>query len=339
MRILQVGYAQTRRWGKARVSTEHKLYNGLVRNFHNVLHFSDRDVAAFLAPFRWRDLGRGKANRKLIEVAVNFQPDMILLGHCDIITNETLGELRRLLPEVCMAYRNVDPLFVPDNVRAIHDRTESVDRIFITTAGPGIEQFKGRRARIHYMPNPTDLAVENLNNWDKADLPYDLFFCGNSNEHTQRKKTIVELKSALESTDVCFQTFGYFGQPNVWGSDYDQVLAKSRMGLNLNRQEGDFLYSSARLAQLMGNGIVPLIHRSSGMETLLGEERAIYFSEVGALTRSIHELNSDDARRRSIAREGQRFYREHFCAERVAQYIVERTMGLSFSQDYIWAEY
>jgi len=135
MKILQVGYAQTRRWGKPRVSTEHKLYNGLVRNFHNVLHFSDRDVAAFLAPFGWRDLGKGKSNKKLVEVVDNFQPEMILLGHCDIISNETLNEIRKLIPSVRIAYRNVDPLFVPHNVEAIHRRKSIVDTIFVTTAG------------------------------------------------------------------------------------------------------------------------------------------------------------------------------------------------------------
>lgn len=339
MRILQVGYAQTRRWGKARVSTEHKIYNGLVRNHHNVLHFSDRDVAAFLAPFGLRDLGKSKVNRKLLEVVDNFQPEMILLGHCDIIRNETLEQIQKMLPTVRMAYRNVDPLFVPHNVEAIHRRKNVVDTIFITTAGTGLDVFRGERADIHYMPNPTDMAVEFLNNADSTDLPYDLFFCGNSNEHTTRKEMVVALKTAFEGSDVVFKTFGYFDEPNVWGKDYDAVLARSKMGLNLNRQEGDFLYSSARLAQLMGNGIVPLIHRAGRMQELLGESRAVYFSTAEELLEQVKALKADDVMRREIAQEGQRFYREHFCSERVAQYIVERTMGTAWSQEYIWADY
>lgn len=339
MKILQVGYAQTRRWGKPRVSTEHKLYNGLVRNFHNTLHFSDRDVAAFLAPFNWRDLGKGKSNRKLIEVADNFHPEMILLGHCDIIRNRTLEEIRRLLPDVKIAYRNVDPLFVPHNVEAIHRRKKVVDSIFITTAGEGLDQFRGERASIHYIPNPTDLAYENLNNAQCDDLPFDLFFCGNSNEHTERKKTIENLHEKLSKSDIVFKTYGYFGEPNVWGRDYDAVLAQSKMGLNLNRQEGDYLYSSARLAQLMGNGILPLIHRASRMEDLIGKEHAIFFDDVEELHRKINELAEDDSQRKEIAQRGQRFYRENFSSEKVAQYIVERTMNRDFSHDYLWKKF
>ena len=329
-----------RRWGSARVSTEFKLYNGLVRNFHHVLHFSDRDMAAFLAPFKLRDLGRGRVNRKLIEVADNFQPEMILLGHCDLIRNETLDEIRKLLPNIRIAYRNVDPLFVPHNVEAIHQRKSVVDTIFVTTAGKALDPFKDSRAEVFYMPNPTDQAVENLNNWEKSadELPYDLFFCGNSNEHTDRKQTVVALKQAFEGSEVNFKAFGYFGEPNVWGRDYDAVLAKSKMGLNLNRQEGDYLYSSARLAQLMGNGIVPVIHRAGRMEELIGEDCAIYFSYTKQLIEKVRELQFNDECRIAMARAGQTFYRKYFSSACVADFIVNRTMKAPKPKHFIWAD-
>jgi len=189
------------------------------------------------------------------------------------------------------------------------------------------------------MPNPTDLAYENLSNATSDQLPYDVFFCGNSDEHTERKKTIYALKDGIEGDDIVFKTFGYFGEPNVWGRDYDAVLAKSKMGLSLNRQEGDYLYSSARLAQLMGNGIVPLIHRGCHMEDLLGEERAVFFDSVDDLLTKVRGLVHDDAQRKDLAQRGQDYYREHFSSEHVAQYIVEKTMDRSFSRDYIWSGY
>jgi len=338
MRILQVGNAQIRRFGKARVSTEHKLLNGFIRNNHHVLHFSDRDMASFLAPFGWRDLGIGKMNRKLIETAGNFRPDFVLLGHCDLIKNSTLLEIRKLLPDVKIAYRNVDPLFVPHNLDAIHRRTETCDAIFVTTAGEGLEKFKGKRATIHYIPNPTDASIETFDNSASDNLPYDLFFCGNSNEHTQRKATIEALYKTFKSSSLTFKTFGYFGEPNVWGHDYETVLSKSKMGLNLNRQE-DYLYSSARLSQLMGNGILALIPRGSSIEQLIGEEHAVFFKDNAELTDRINELHKNDVKRKEIAAAGRKFYRENFSSERVAQYILERTTGTAFSNDYIWSDY
>jgi hypothetical protein len=61
MRIVQAGHFQFRKYGKAQVSTELKLFNGFVRLNHNVQIFSERDTAAFEAPFGWRDLGKKHA--------------------------------------------------------------------------------------------------------------------------------------------------------------------------------------------------------------------------------------------------------------------------------------
>ncbi len=316
-----VGYAQMRRWGAMRVSTEYKLWNGFIRNGHNVFHFSDRDMAAFLAPFGLRDLGVGRMNRRLIETAENFRPDMILLGHCDLVSNDTLEAIRRKLPDIRIAYRNVDPLFIPKNVDAIHRRTDTVDAIFITTGGKKLDPFRGKRASIHYMPNPCDPAVETLDNSRRDDLPVDLFFCGNSDEHTERTKTIEFLKEALDGKLV-FRTPGYFGEPNVWGADYDALLSQSKMGLNLNRQE-DYHYSSARLAQLMGNGILAFIDRAGSMQDLIGESRAVFFSDKEELLEKILELHRDDVMRQKIASEGRRFYRENFSNVLVAREIIE----------------
>ena len=69
MRVLQIGYQQLRRYGHTRVSWTQKLHYGLVKNDHFVHSFSDRDVAAFEAPLRLRDLGRKRANRRLLETA------------------------------------------------------------------------------------------------------------------------------------------------------------------------------------------------------------------------------------------------------------------------------
>lgn len=338
MRVLQVGYAQLRRFGDLHAGSEYKLYFGLIRNNHNAIHYSDRDMAAFLAPFKMRDLGKGVSNRKLIETADNFRPDMILLGHCDIITNETLEEIRRRVPDVKIAYRNLDPLFVPRNVEAIQDRTSVVDSIFITTAGPKLDRFRGQRASIHYMPNPCDASIDVNDNSQQEDLPIDLFFCGNSEELSVRRDTVLYLQEALESTPVRFNAYGYGKHPNAWGHTYDQILAQSKMGLNLNRQEGDYLYSSDRLAQLMGNGILAFIQSSAKMHELIGKERAIYFEDQEDLRKKVLELHADDERRRAIASAGRQYYHEHFASEHVSQYIVERTLGLPLSRDYIWAD-
>ena len=114
MRIVHIAYLQLRRYGQTRVSWARKLTNGLIKNDHFVEVFSDRDVAAFEAPFGIRDLGVGKANKRLLETVDAVEPDLVIAGHCDMIGNATLQEIRRRHPHVKIAHCNNDPLFAPD---------------------------------------------------------------------------------------------------------------------------------------------------------------------------------------------------------------------------------
>ena len=327
-----------RRFGDIHANMENKLYHGLIRLNHYVIHYSDRDMAAFLAPFKFRDLGKSVANKKLIETADNFKPDMVLLGHCDIIKNETLNEIRRLVPDVRIGYRNIDPLFVPRNVKTIQHRTHSCDSIFITTAGKKLDQFRGNRADIYYMPNPCCSSIDCNDNSQKDRLPIDLFFCGNSEELSNRTETVNYIENTLKNDKINFHAYGYGRRSSVWGYKYDAILASAKMGLNLNRQEGDYLYSSDRIAQLMGNGILAFINRASDLSELFGESRAVYYKNREELIVKIREYQQDDATCRSIAAKGRRFYHEHFSSEKVAEYIVSKTMGLKACSDFQWPD-
>lgn len=130
MRVLHIAYQQLKRYGHTRVSWAQKLTYGLIKNDHLVQGFSDRDVAAFEALFGIRDLGKNKANRRLLETVESFEPDLVIAGHCDMITNETLAEIRRMRPDCFIAHCNNDPLFVPSNVERIHHRAEVADAVF-----------------------------------------------------------------------------------------------------------------------------------------------------------------------------------------------------------------
>lgn len=336
MRIVQAGHFQLRKYGKAKVSTELKLYNGFVRLNHNVQIFSERDTAAFEAPFGWRDLGRAKANRRLIETCVNFQPELLLLGHCDIIRNETLDEIRRLLPEICIAYRNVDALYVPANVARIKARTPHVDHVFLTTAGEEARAVVGDPGKVSYIPNPVDPAIECFDNSQKeADaFERDLVFCGRGDPNLPRFDIIRSLKSGL-GEQLKFETFGFDGEPAVWGADYDHVLATSKMGLNLNRQEGAYLSSSARVAQLMGNGLLTFIHESTGMQKFF-EGKAVFFASTEDLSEKLLEFQNDDEARRSVAAAGHRYVHEAMSSSMVAKFIVGKSMGSNTHGPVCW---
>ncbi len=336
MRVLHIAYQQLRRYGNTRVSWAQKLTSGLIKNDHFVQVFSDRDVAAFEAPFGIRDLGKGRANKRLLETVAAFQPDLIIAGHCDIITNDTLESTRKICPAVTIIHCNNDPLFVPDNVAKINHRAEVVDAIFVSTGRKELDMFENGKVRLYHMPNPVDPAVENLDNSLRSDLGIDLLFCSNSNDHTKRLEMVKSLKDAV-ADEMNFKTYGSFGEKPVWGRDYDRALADTKMGLNLNRQEGHYWYSSARMAQLGGNGILQFTHSSPRFNELFPSDSIVYFNDESDLLSSVRDFQHDDEKRKAWASKTRSFFHQEMNNTLNAQYIVEASLALQFSHDYVWA--
>lgn len=337
MRVLNIAYQQLRRYGKTRVSWAQKLTFGLIKNNHYTQVFSDRDIAAFEAPLGIRDLGKKAANKRLLETVTAFEPDLVIAGHCDMISNDTLEEIKRIYPHTAVIHCNNDPLFVPSNLERIKHRAKVTDAVFVSTGRRELKQFEGIGARVYHMPNPVEPAIETLDNSQKTDLSIDLLFCSNSNDFTKRLETVKYLKDEL-GNELNFKTFGSFGEPPVWGRDYDRALGETRMGLNFNRQEGHYWYSSARMAQLAGNGILQFTHASNRFDELLPAESVVYFNEREDLLERIREFYHDDAKRRHWAANARRFFHEEMNSTLYAQYIVEASLLQPFSHDYVWAQ-
>ncbi|USD21143.1 glycosyltransferase [Microbulbifer variabilis] len=336
MRVLNIAYQQLRRYGKTRVSWAQKLTFGLIKNDHYTQVFSDRDVAAFEAPFGIRDLGVSKANRRLLETVEAFEPDLIIAGHCDMISNDTLKAIKQQQPNCLIAHCNNDPLFVLSNVERIKHRAEVADAIFVSTGRRELSIFEGINARVYHMPNPVEPSIENLNNAERTDLSIDLLFCSNSNDFTKRLQMVKNLKDTLGDS-LNFKTYGSFGEAPVWGRDYDRALAQTKMGLNFNRQDTHYWYSSARMAQLAGNGILQFTSDKLHFDELLPPESVVYFSDEQDLLEKIREFHSDDAKRRAWAAKAREFFHTQMNSKLYAQYIVEATSLQPFSHDYAWA--
>ncbi|MGE4490587.1 MAG: glycosyltransferase family 1 protein, partial [Kiritimatiellales bacterium] len=301
MRILHIDNLMIRRYGKVKVGTGRKLFNGMIRANHKVLEFSERDIARFEAPLKIRPLGIPIANKKLIETAENFRPDIIIMGHCDMITNDTLNTIRRILPGTRIAFRFLDALWEERNVERIRNRMASADAIFVTTGGEeNLRPFCTGKNVVAYIPNATDPAQDDQNNALKTEFERDLMFCGVGNDTDDRYPFVKRMHDALDST-LKFDSFGMHGNPAVWGRDYDHVLETSKMGINLNRFEGWPLYSSDRIAQLIGNGLLTFLWDKGDMRRFFTDEHVAFFKDFDELVAKAKAFQADDAARQTVA--------------------------------------
>ena len=336
MRILLVENLQIRQYGNLKMGPGLKLAYGAIRGDHRLATFSDRDIARFIAPLGIRKLGGFLTNKKLIKTAINFKPDILLIGHCDYIKNWALDEIRRALPHIRMAHFNIDALWVDWHVRQIQERLHSTDAIFVTTGGEMLKRFCTGKNIVAYMPNPTDSAMETENNSAKTAFARDLVFCGREAPDDNRNALLAQLQRDLAGK-LRMDFFGMFGRQPVWGANYEKTLAESRMALNLNREEGWPLYSSDRIAHLMGNGILTFLSAQGKLQTFFSEREAVFFHDPNDLRDKILYYQEHDGERQAVAAAGRASYCRMFNSRRVLKFVIETLLGESYSEPYEWA--
>jgi hypothetical protein len=313
----------------------HKLVHGLIRGGHQVMLFDDRRVARAATWFNSRKFGIPAANKRLVEACYEYQPELLILGHCEMIANRTLETIRGMLPNIRMVYRNDDPLMHPQNVKDMQNRTESVDWIFSTTAGDALRQFAGKRAKIAHVPNPVDSVLDPGRAFERNDQTADVFYgIGGVYAGDPRPAYIAALKEACPG--VRFDVWGMNGRPGLFGQHYLEALFRAKMGLNYSRENNVYLYSSDRMAQYMGNGLLTFIDRATGFTDLFAEDAVGFYSDAAELSEKIRFFALDDAARMETAKRGWARIHDIFAAEKVGHFMVDCAFEKPFSHSYAW---
>jgi hypothetical protein len=324
LRVLNVGNYHLKHYGVWRTRNTLKFHNGLVRLGHVVSGFSDRDIAKFDRPFGIG--GRAAANRRFLETCEAFRPEVILMGHADVLSNATLEAARRMLPGLRIIAWCLDALFAGGTKERLLRNAEVADAVFVTSAGPALRAFVPKRGGLcGFIPACCDPSVEPLRNFERDDLDIPVLFCG-IGEPTDSRYGIVG-RLLQQAPDIPLEVRGMHGHPPVHGAAYDALLARSRIMLNLNREEGEYLYSSDRIAHGFGNGLAVVLSGAGHLDRLLGADAARYFTTEDTLHAALRRLCADDDERKAVGRAGWEFYSRYCSAEAVVGYMLARVFG------------
>ena len=323
MRILHAAPSSIRLKGARFFNCEYKLQAGLAQLGHFPFHFSlhDHAHANFL---QRRCLGRAFTNRALIETCANFRPDVLLLGHAQVIEPDTLAGVRARLPGIKIGLWYVDPVFAGEPYRHLFPKLPYLDALFVTTGGVSLTQFREAGCRAAFIPNPSDPSVENLTVDAVTEPPaYDLVFTGSDNAN--RRPFITALDAACRSVGIRFALAGLLGHPKVYGAAKDDLLKRSLCALNLSQWNDVALYSSDRISQLVGNGLCTLSVASSGLQALFEPDREMVFFDgtVEGLVAQMKALTADPARARAIGRAGREKTTACYSAKAVARFMID----------------
>ncbi len=345
LRILHITNFNERLDGRLFFNTGRRINNGFIRLGHSVLGFSDRDIQKYyknLNDFK----GAKTLNEKLRKTCYNYKPDVIMLGHADLISSEQIAELRNDYPNVKFGQWFLDPLNKkgPDyerNKDRILDKIKNLDASFVTTS-PSVLDFLPKKTNNFFIPNPSDDSFETLNNFSKP-CNVDVFFALSHGVHRGVLKSgktddrINFLKKLYDKTpDVKFDIYGIDKIQPIWADHYFKTISNAKMGLNLSRGEAIKYYSSDRITQIVGNGLVCLIDEKTQYKDFFDNSEMVFYKNINDLSEKILKVSRDERLRKSIAKKGKRKYMKYFNSTLVADFIINKTLGRDTKKKYLW---
>jgi len=345
LRILHITNFNERHNGRLFFNTGRRINNGFIRLGNSVLEFSDRDIQKHYKSYS--DIKGSKSlNDKLIKTCYNYKPDLIVLGHADLVSSTILGNLKEEYPYLKIAQWFLDPLNKsgPDfqkNKKRILDKSEFADSNFLTTS-PDVLNFLSQKVKNYFIPNPADLSFETLNNFDH-ECSNDVFFALSHGVHRgilkmrnydDREKFLIKL---IEITkNIKFDLFGINNVQPIWADHYFKTISNSKMGLNLSRGSPIKYYSSDRITQITGNGLVTLIDEKTEYMDFFNNKEMVFYKNISDLSEKILHISKDDKLRKSIGQKGKSKYLKYFNSNLVAEFIINKTFEINNSKKYLW---
>jgi hypothetical protein len=153
-------------------------------------------------------------------------------------------------------------------------------------------------------------------------------------KYDEREKFLDELKRKL--SDINFDFFGYENKEPLWADEFLETIKNYNMGLNLSRGKPLKYYSSDRIVQLIGNGLLCLIDNKTQLSKLIPKNCAVYYKDIDDLAKKIKFYKKNINLMKNIAKNGKKFYNKNFNSTIVSQYIIDVTFKLKHKYKYIW---
>ncbi len=335
MRILLVSPGNNQKYGGGFYYALHRrLLNGFVRAGHCVFTYSDRDTADYALGIR--KLGRWMANRRLVDIAAGYKPELLVLMQSHMIDPRTVAQVRKVAPGVKVAAINIDDISHPTPAGQFRHLLAGADFGFATTGGETLRAFTGP-STVAFIPNPVDASMDTGRAFAAGRHDYDLFFSGHQPAVDRRWAFIDDLTGRLPDS-VRTGIFGRHQERAIAGADYIATLSASRIGLNLNRRDGD-LYASDRMAHLLGNGLLLATHADSGYAAHFGDDEMIFYRDAADLAGHIEEALADDRGWRARAKAGYEKARVTMSETLVARFIVALAFGESLPAEWRFTDH
>ncbi len=343
LKIMHITNFNERFNGRLHYNTGRRINNGFIRLGHNVLSISDRDIIHNNKSLT--DLnGLNNLQKKILDTYDNFKPDLIMLGHADRVSSATLEKMKNLDKNLKISQWFLDPLskYGPDhanNSKRILDKIEFLDKTFLTTDPNSLSL---RIPNSHFIPNPCDKSFEVLENYKKK-CDFDVFFAMSHGVHRgELKKGKIDNREIFinklikKNLNIRFDVYGMNNVQPIWGEQFLKRISNCYMGINLSRGKPIKYYSSDRIAQLIGNGLLTFIDEKTFLSDFFSSKEMIFYKNIDDLSYKINKYKKDTKIGKKIAKLGKKKYFKYFNSSTISDYMICKTFNLKPEKKIIW---
>ena len=113
-------------------------------------------------------------------------------------------------------------------------------------------------------------------------------------------------------------------------------ISNSSMGLNLSRGKPVKYYSSDRIAQLLGNGLLTFVDSKVNFSDFFTKDQMIFYKNIEDLSYKLNKYKRDVKDRNRIAKNGRDVYLKKFNSTIVADFILSKTFDYKRKNKFIW---
>ncbi|MEC7136594.1 MAG: glycosyltransferase [Pseudomonadota bacterium] len=137
--------------------------------------------------------------------------------------------------------------------------------------------------------------------------------------------------------NVKFDLYGIDKIQPIWADHYFKTISNAKMGLNLSRGQAIKYYSSDRITQIVGNGLVCLIDEKTQYRNFFNDKEMVFYKNVSELSEKILKISNDDKIRKAIGKRGKEKYMKYFNSNLVAQFIINKSFDINKKNKYLWS--
>ena len=319
------------------ISIASKLTNGFIRNNCDVINFSYRNyLSSKMFP---------KFDENIIDISKNYKPDMILLGHTNILKRSTIETFKENNLKIALWYEDHIADYGPNwinNLHLIERNHDLIDQYFVTTH-PSVIKTKINKSKLHFLPIPVDENIENLKIYENEYRYKDLFFAlshgvnfGGLRKNSNDEREIFLKKLLEKGKGINFHILGINNDKPKWNYDFYKEMIICKMSLNLSRGKPLKYASSNRIASYMGNGILTFINEKVKYQELFSDKEMVFYKNEIDLIEKINKLKKDTKKINQISKNGRDKYFSIFNNNIISDSIISKVFQTTPKYKYAW---